>query len=62
MQKWQPPENWEKLHRVIRVKACTLRGAIKRARRKMRPDEDIYQVSNKDYLINASHLSLQKIR
>ena len=37
-------ENWERRHRVIVVKATTLKGAFKRARKKMRAGEMVYQV------------------
>ena len=37
-------ENWERLHRVIRVRACSIRGALKRAIKKMRTGESVYQI------------------
>ncbi len=37
-------ENWERLHSIIKVKACTLKGAFKRARKLFKKDETIYQV------------------
>jgi len=41
------PDNWERVHRVIRVKATTIKGALKRARCQMKKDEDVYQVSTR---------------
>lgn len=37
-------ENWERLHRIIKVKACTLNGAFKRASKFIKEDEMVYQV------------------
>lgn len=37
-------DNWERRHRVITVSACTLNGAVRRAKRQMRHDEGIYQI------------------
>lgn len=38
-------ENWEKRHRVIKVKANNVREAYKLISEKKEPDEDIYQIS-----------------
>ena len=40
-------ENWERVHKVITVKACTLKGAFKRAFRKVPKDCNIYQISTR---------------
>jgi hypothetical protein len=37
-------ENWERIHRIIKVYACTVKGARKRAHKKIKRDESIYQI------------------
>jgi len=37
-------KNWERCYSVTNVKACTLKGAFKRARKRIPRDHDIYQV------------------
>jgi len=48
MRKWTVEyandENWEKHHKCLRVEACTLRGALKRAYRKIPKGTGIYQI------------------
>ena len=38
-------ENWRRRRRLVRVKANTLKGAFRRARKKIRYDEVVYQVT-----------------
>ncbi len=40
-------ESWEIVHRVIKVKACTINGAFRRAKKKFKFDESVYQISTR---------------
>jgi hypothetical protein len=46
-------ENWEHHHRIVKVYACTINGAIVRARKKMNKSESIYQICTR---INGCNL------
>jgi hypothetical protein len=39
--------NWERNHRTILVKACTLKGAIQKVIRKKSHDEYLYQITTR---------------